>query len=278
MRHLAVVMVLCSSFAGAAFGLTLDNPKVDATLFGESSKDRFKIRTQIGGADPEAIAVGAMVLRFGALQTRIPAGGFQRRGKKSFVWKSFLLGVKKVTINVRKSTLTVVGGGQELGDLPDSTMLAIATAAGATCGEMSWGKTKSKRSRVRKTAIGPFPPCEGGIGDTVHGPQVTITSPTALGGTTTAVPTITIGGVATDGQGLAGLAWSNDRGGSGPLPSADTWSAADVALMPGDNVLTVTTPCLRAAAARSRSASSWPGTPTSTRRPSSFRRSPQAGP
>jgi hypothetical protein len=240
MRHVAVVVGLCSVLAGSAFGLTLESPKVDATLFTDSSKDRFKIRAQLGGADPAAVAAGSMILRFGDLQTRIPAGGFRPRGKKSFVWRSFLLGVKKVTINVKKGTLTVVGGGQELGDLPGPTMLAIATSQGATCGQMSWGKTKGKKKRVRKRAEGPFPACEGGIGSPATAPQVVIDSPTALAGTTTAGGTITIGGRASDDQAVASLAWSSDRGGGGLLTPADTWSVVDVPLLPGDNVLTVT--------------------------------------
>jgi hypothetical protein len=234
MRHVAVVVGLCSVLAGSAFGLTLESPKVDATLFTDSSKDRFKIRAQLGGADPAAVAAGSMILRFGDLQTRIPAGGFRPRGKKSFVWRSFLLGVKKVTINVKKGTLTVVGGGQELGDLPGPTMLAIATSQGATCGQMSWGKTKGKKKRVRKRAEGPFPACEGGIGSPATAPQVVIDSPTALAGTTTAGGTITIGGRASDDQAVASLAWSSDRGGGGLLTPADTWSVVDVPLLPGD--------------------------------------------
>ena len=239
MRHVAMAVGLCF-VAGTAFGLTLENPKVDATLFSDSSKDRFKIRTQLGAVDPAAVAAGSMVIRFGDLRTRIPADGFRRRGKKSFVWKSFLLGVKKVSINVTKRTLTIVGGGQELGDLPEPVILAIGTAEGAVCRELAWGKTKAKTSRVRKSAQGPFAPCDGGLANPVPGPQIMITGPTAVAGATTGSPTVTLSGVASADRGLAALDWSNDRGGGGSPTPATSWAVPDVPLLPGDNRLTVT--------------------------------------
>jgi len=72
-------------------------------------------------------------------------------------------------------------------------------------------------------------------------PRVTITSP--QGGTpgysTSSSPT-TLAGTASDNVGVTGVTWSNSRGGSGTAAGTTSWTAGDIALQLGSNVLTVT--------------------------------------
>src|SRR5207253_3153226 len=54
---------------------------------------------------------------------------------------------------------------------------------------------------------------------------------------------LALGGAAGDNIGVTQVAWSNNRGGSGPATTTNawaTWSTAGIALQPGSNILTVT--------------------------------------
>jgi hypothetical protein len=70
-------------------------------------------------------------------------------------------------------------------------------------------------------------------------PRIYIKSPLALGRYTTGSPQITVGGTADDDTGLARVTWRNDRGGSGTATGTSNWSASGIALVPGNNRLTV---------------------------------------
>jgi len=74
----------------------------------------------------------------------------------------------------------------------------------------------------------------------VDKPTLAITSPT----TNTSFPTtsalISLGGSATDLQGVVRVTWENNRGGGGTAAGTNTWSIADIQLAGGVNVLTVT--------------------------------------
>src|SRR5439155_1260909 len=50
----------------------------------------------------------------------------------------------------------------------------------------------------------------------------------------------TRGGTASDNVGVTGVTWSNSRGGSGTAAGTTSWTAGDIALQLGSNVLTVT--------------------------------------
>jgi hypothetical protein len=235
------VIVFVLGFAAAAHALTLDGVRVDTTLF-PTSKDRFRVHAHLSGIDPARVVKGPALIRFGDLRATIAVGGFRRHGS-AYTWKSFALGVKKVTVNVRKRTIDIVGGGQELGDLSGPVLLGIGLADGAACGRFTWAGAGAGRGKggVRKTASGPLDPCIPAPDGLDHvPPHVTITSPTTMPGTTTILSTIAIGGVASDDVALAGLTWSNDRGGGASLVADAAWSVADVPLQPGDNRLTVT--------------------------------------
>src|SRR5207249_231157 len=74
-------------------------------------------------------------------------------------------------------------------------------------------------------------------------PTVSITAPTSETTYTTATSPLALGGAAGDNIGVTQVAWSNNRGGSGPATTTNawaTWSTAGIAPQPGSNLLTVT--------------------------------------
>jgi hypothetical protein len=224
-----------------ARALELENLRVNVTLVAKTPADPFRIRGRLTGVDPAELVQGFVRLRFGALRAEIPPGAFRRRGK-SYVWRSYLFGVKKVTINVRKATFAVVGGDIELGDFSGPVVLALATSRGNVCGRFRWAPDLAPArggKRTRRSAGGPLESCVPPPGTDLTPPHVLITQPTSLHGATTASPTIALGGVALDNVGVVGLTWSNDRGGGGSQMQTADWTF-DVAVQPGDNRITVT--------------------------------------
>ena len=71
-------------------------------------------------------------------------------------------------------------------------------------------------------------------------PVVIIDFPTLDAVFETTGSTLTLGGIASDASGIAGIAWSNDRGGKGAGKMGVRWTAGSVPLLPGLNVVTVT--------------------------------------
>jgi hypothetical protein len=71
-------------------------------------------------------------------------------------------------------------------------------------------------------------------------PEIRFATPTSAASFGTAVPTLSIGGTASDEFGVARVAWTNDRGGSGVATGTTSWSAAGIALRAGTNLITVT--------------------------------------
>ncbi len=71
-------------------------------------------------------------------------------------------------------------------------------------------------------------------------PVVAITSPTT--GTAYGIEsdTLNIGGTASDGRGVTQVSWSNSRGGSGTATGTTSWSASDISLTEGENLIRVT--------------------------------------
>lgn len=243
MGYRTIAVVVLAAWATTAHALDLERLRVKATLVAHGSKDPFRIKGRIEDADPMDVVKGPVTLRFGAVRARIPEGAFRRR-KSTYVWRSYLYGVKKVTINVRKATIDIVGGNVELGDLPGPVTLAMAMPTGVMCGRVVWTAeartTRGSRRALRKLATGPLDPCVPPPGTDQAPPHVLITSPTSLDGTTSALPAVTLGGVALDDVGVAGLTWSSDRGGGASLlPAAGDWTIADVPLAAGDNRITV---------------------------------------
>jgi len=244
MRHRALALAIVLASATTVRALTLEGPFVQATLVEETSRDPFRIRARLGGIDTSALASGPVTLRFGPLMAKIPAGGFRRR-KGTLTWRSYLFGVKKVTIRVRSAALEVVGGGVELGSLPGPVTLALEMPGALMCGRMAWtdervmnAKHPGKRA-IRKTATGAMESCSSIDGSDRTAPAVTITSPTGFDGVSVATPTVSLAGFALDNAQVTGLTWSSDRGGGASLSPVTDWTIADVALQPGDNRITV---------------------------------------
>ncbi len=74
----------------------------------------------------------------------------------------------------------------------------------------------------------------------VANPTITITSPTSSTTYSTIGSSVTLTGTAADDMGIASVAWANSRGGSGACTGTASWSVADLALQPGENIITVT--------------------------------------
>jgi len=71
-------------------------------------------------------------------------------------------------------------------------------------------------------------------------PTVSILGPTSVSTYSTASSVVTLGGTASDDQGVTAVTWTNDRGGSGFSSGTTSWSIPSVSLQGGANVITVT--------------------------------------
>ena len=75
---------------------------------------------------------------------------------------------------------------------------------------------------------------------TCTAPTVQITSPTTSGAYATTLPALDIAGSAFFESGVSAVNWSNAQGGSGDCTGTTSWSAAQITLHPGQNLITVT--------------------------------------
>ena len=71
-------------------------------------------------------------------------------------------------------------------------------------------------------------------------PSIAIAAPTSAASTTASTPFITLAGTASDAQGIQSVMWSNDRGGSGVAAGTTSWTAANVPVQSGTNVISMT--------------------------------------
>ena len=70
-------------------------------------------------------------------------------------------------------------------------------------------------------------------------PAVAITTPTTNSTSTTTTATINLSGSASDNIGVTTVTWTNSKGGSGTAIGTASWSVANISLVSGDNVITV---------------------------------------
>src|SRR5258705_9632744 len=98
------------------------------------------------------------------------------------------------------------------------SQLALVTATGAIL--LSW-------------------PCMAAGADTQR-PTVTITAPTSGSTFNTNATPLTVSGTASDNVGVTQVTWSNSRGGSGTATGTTSWTASNIILKLGSNVLTIT--------------------------------------
>lgn len=73
----------------------------------------------------------------------------------------------------------------------------------------------------------------------VTAPAISFATPTSNSTFATSLATLNIGGNASDAVGVTQVTWSNNRGGTGTASGTTTWSAANITLQSGDNILTV---------------------------------------
>src|SRR3989454_2172531 len=71
-------------------------------------------------------------------------------------------------------------------------------------------------------------------------PTVTVTSPVPDPTYSTGTNTLTLAGTASDDEGVIQVSWTDSQGGSGTATGTTNWTASDIVLQPGTNVLTVT--------------------------------------
>ena len=71
-------------------------------------------------------------------------------------------------------------------------------------------------------------------------PTINITAPTASSTYSTSNSTINIGGTSSDNVGVTQITWSNNRGGSGSTSGTTSWSASNITLQEGYNIITLT--------------------------------------
>ncbi len=71
-------------------------------------------------------------------------------------------------------------------------------------------------------------------------PTIAITAPTSDATYETTSNSLALGGMASDEVGVVRVSWSNDRGGAGDATGTTNWSVSDIALQPGNNIITVT--------------------------------------
>ena len=81
---------------------------------------------------------------------------------------------------------------------------------------------------------------ENGVPADTENPTITITLPTGSPTYSTETATISIAGSAADNLGVTEVSWVNDRGGSGTASGTSSWSASNISLQEGSNIITVT--------------------------------------
>ncbi len=116
-------------------------------------------------------------------------------------------------------TGTTTWSAKDIGLLPGTNLISVTAMDAAA-------KTATAQISVTYTDTTP--------------PVVIITGPTADAGYSTNQPKVTISGTAADDGGVKTVTWSSDHGDSGTCTGTASWSAGDVALAPGNTVITVT--------------------------------------
>jgi hypothetical protein len=70
-------------------------------------------------------------------------------------------------------------------------------------------------------------------------PTVAITSPTLSSSYNITTSTVSLGGTSADNVGVTSVEWTNSRGGSGFATGTTSWTVPSIALLSGDNAITV---------------------------------------
>lgn len=122
---------------------------------------------------------------------------------------------------------------------PSDLRLAGATAGGTALGSpYNTDLTGETRGADGTWDRGAYEFDEGGDPPTPDPPTISITGPTSASTYSTAASTVTISGTSTDADEVT---WENQTTeANGTATGTDTWSAASIALNPGNNVIVIT--------------------------------------
>jgi hypothetical protein len=129
------------------------------------------------------------------------------------------------TLATAASTTAVVIGGSEADTLNFNAEGQPVTLVGSTIAV--GGQTRVNFSQVETVNVTNAPSAV---------PSITVTAPP----TTSTSPFITVNGTATDDAAISSVTWANDRGGSGTATGTTSWSATNIPLQAGTNVINVT--------------------------------------
>jgi len=113
----------------------------------------------------------------------------------------------------------------QISGLSDGATYYFAVTAYDTSGNES-----SYSNEVSKTITTP---------DTIV-PTVSITQPTSENTYSISQSPVTLQGTASDNVGVSSIVWENNQGGSGTVSGTDNWTASDIPLTEGENIITIT--------------------------------------
>jgi Ca2+-binding RTX toxin-like protein len=132
------------------------------------------------------------------------------------------------TIQTTASSILTVNGGTQIDTLTfDALDQAVSTTASTIA---VGGAIKVTHANIENVLFVTSHPL----------PTLTITSPTADPTTTASTPFLTLAGTAADDAEIASITWRTNHDESGRATGTTAWTAPNVPLASGDNVLTVT--------------------------------------
>ena len=212
---------------------------------GEDGTDTLRFNGAAGAEIMAAVANGARVTFTRNLGNIVMDVGTTER-----IEVNGLAGDDAFTVGAGLATLTTViidgGAGLDTFDVPASSLVSLV---GGTENDTLTFNAENQPVSVQPAAIvvagvarASFTQIETVtvVNAPTGAPSLTITSPTADPATTSTAALITLAGVAADTGGIQSIAWTNDRGGSGAAVGTTSWTASDIPLQLGANVITVT--------------------------------------
>ncbi|MEK7675920.1 MAG: TIGR02597 family protein [Verrucomicrobiota bacterium] len=134
---------------------------------------------------------------------------------------AYVTAVSGNTITIRHSNVAYLGTG-----VCPRTDNATIIPGSPTQVRIAGGNARFLRGFLSKASV-----------DTA--PSIAITSPTSNPTYSTSSSTVNLGGSASDNVGVVLVAWANNRGGGGSASGTTTWSANNITLYSGENVITV---------------------------------------
>jgi len=161
---------------------------------------------------------------------------------------TILLPTAEDTYSTVSPILSMAGEAVDNGSIAEVTWVNSRGGAGVCAGAASWSASGIPLLVGLNIITVTATDAAGNSGNDVlaviladtTAPVVAIATPTAGPTYETDNSAITIGGTASDDVAVTQVTWENDRGGSGACTGTSNWSAANVALSLGQNVITVT--------------------------------------